>query len=236
MGTRRTSVADERELALLRERAYGPGGGIDGDAAAVERLAQLEAAHLGLGDRVSAEQRERAPVDPITGGEEDAATAGSSSSDGPRTLRAAAALTRPRSLLAAAVSLIAIVLAIQWLIAPDPDAILRPAEVLPDARLSSLLEDVSELKVEADSLRAFEEFRGIRPWTAEDRYGNPCFIVVDPRADRLLDATCLPPEGELIADVVSWSDGAHGGDLPAGSVIRFHRRGEVVEATVYPAE
>lgn len=119
--------------------------------------------------------------------------------------------------------------AITWLVQPRPEATLRAADG-PASAVARLL------GVDASSLTSYESFRGVRPWSALDSFGNPCLFLIE--HSTLLWEECVPREGELMADIGAWPalapDFAAG--LPDGSVIRFHYRGNTVDVFVHRAD
>lgn len=136
----------------------------------------------------------------------------------------------------AAVAVLVIAYAVVWVVVPHPDATLRPVDALPDSQVYRLLAFAEVLEMDASTLRAYETYRGVEPWSTEDAYGNPCLFVIEPSSDNLLEATCAPPGGELYADIGAWPywGDDFGEGLPAGTVIRFHLNGDQVDAYVYP--
>ncbi len=132
---------------------------------------------------------------------------------------------------------LALVYAVEWPVGPHPDTTLQPTSAEPDAQVQDRLSWVIDLKVDTTTLRGFEDYRGLEIWAAEDRYGSPCLIVIDPSIDRPLGDECTPPDAELLTDatVSRRQEGHYGEDLPAGSVIRFHHRGDTVDVYLFPA-
>lgn len=139
----------ERELAELRERAYGPAPDIDGDPAAAARLAELEdrhrhavaeARHTGFGSSeatiASSDEPRGFPtpqIEDVRIAEAGSPLPGASprSGVGRRAHRAAWRRTRSRSLrsvllaLVAGVVTAAVVCGVYWALAPRPAAILQ---------------------------------------------------------------------------------------------------------------
>lgn len=135
----------------------------------------------------------------------------------------------------AAVAVLVIAYAAVWVVVPRPDATLRPVDALPDSQVYRLAAFAEVLEMDTSTLRAYETYRGVEPWSTEDRYGNPCLFVIEPSSDNLLGAVCTPPGAELYADIGAWPYSAdHFAEgLPAGTVIRFHLNGNQVDAHVY---
>ncbi len=119
--------------------------------------------------------------------------------------------------------------AVGWLTQARPDATLERADG-PASAVSRLL------GVDESSLTAYETFRGVRPWSFVDSFGNPCLFLIEHSA--LLWEECVPREGELMADIGAWPavDPDFATGLPDGSVIRFHYRGDAVDVFVHRAD
>jgi len=233
-----------RELRDLRARAYGPDADIQDDPAALARLAELEARHA----RAAAppEVEESAPTDAahidLGEGEVIDVRPSPASESSPRE---AAGDSRLRQLTssrsgriwlgaAAGIAIVAIAYGVTWAFGPHPDATLWPTTVEPDTQVLSLMLDAD---IDLSTLEAYEPFHGVEPWFAVDDYGSPCLMIVERSTNALLEAHCTPREAELFADIGAWpavdADFAEG--MPDGSIIRFHYRGNAVDAFVHPA-
>jgi hypothetical protein len=257
-GSRLSSDA-ERELSELRIRAYGPDPDIDSDPAALARLAELEVAHAASarppipddGPPAAASETPpgTAPVpasDPAPSAEPAARLA--VDGDGtdlsrPMSLRSGwlrATSTRPRRLgvvAGATVAALALVYAVAWVVTPHPDATLQATGNQPDGQLSTMLRFAGSLEIDVSSLRSYETYRGLEPWSGVDAWGNACLVIIERSTESLLGAECMPREATLLADVGAWpywhDDFATG--LPDASVIRFHLDGDTVEVFLHLA-
>jgi hypothetical protein len=240
----------ERELGELRARAYGPAADIDDDPAALARLSELEAERVG--SRFVAEEIAHTDAEPnVTAGADaaDANAAGADSvgeaaaeSPAPR-LKGQTGPTATRSarlLLAAGAGAAIVVLGygVTTLFGPQPDATLDLTASVPDAQARTLTADhVDFYDSDGTTLRSYGMFLGIEPWSTVDADGNPCLILIERSTHSTLDASCTPPEADLLVDlevlVVPSYD--FGDGLAVGSVIRFHLRDESVDVFVIPA-
>lgn len=256
----RLSPDAERELRDLRIRAYGPNPDIGSDPAALARLAELEDAHasarpsvMDIAPPVAAVESlavtapatttidtQARPLEPTAVlGDGGAGTAFS----GFISLRERwqrATSTRPGRLgvtAGAIVVALSLVYAIVWVVTPHPDAILQATGHEPDAQLIRLLPAGSQLKIDVSSLRSYETYRGLEPWSGVDAWGNPCLIILERTTDKLIAAECMPREAALLADAAAWpywhDEFARG--LPDASLVRFHLDGDTVEAFLHLA-
>ena len=88
-------------------------------------------------------------------------------------------------------------------------------------------------------LRQYEDFRGLRVWSGESRYGTTCLLIAHPLQglqEGIGDAQCSPDGIDTIADLTLCSECGTGGvfgDLPTGSLIRFVLKGDHVEVYMY---
>ncbi|WP_137844981.1 hypothetical protein [Microbacterium sp. 2FI] len=230
----------EHELEDLRVRAYGPAADIDADPAALARLSELEAERVGR--RFVAEEGAPADAAPDDNAEADAADVAvareaATESPPPRSSRVAATRSARLLLLAGAgAAIVALGYGVTTLFGPQPDATLGLTASVPDAQARTLAADAVD-DIDVSTLQSYGMFLGVEPWSAVDAYGNPCLVLIERSTHSALEATCTPPEADLLVDlevlVVPSYD--FGDGLPVGSVIRFHLRDESVEALVYLA-
>lgn len=239
----------ERELAVLRARAYGPAADIETDHAALARLRELEAAHLQgppvRGDEADAPGSAGAR-DPDV--EESATQGGVGAEAGPDD-SAVAAIVDPlrlrsrrgpvtrasRATIAAGgvAAALAVGYAVDWLVGPHADATLLPVT---DTASSSALAMLGYLEAQpaASTIRGYDSFWGIEPWFFKNEQGFHCFMLVTGPAT-VDGANCVPPGVDLFADISSQLLDEQTEPLPAGSMIRFHHRDGRVDVYVYPS-
>ncbi|OUM45445.1 hypothetical protein [Arthrobacter sedimenti] len=244
-----------RELGELRRRAYGPHADIQADPAALARLTELETARTasppeGTDTELDepAAAADSAPAadfaGTVSGTDRPDTAAGiapamASREGSPRSFWHRITATRVRRswfMAAALVAFLALAYAVEWLIGPHPDATLHPLADEADGVVFSML-DVLGADVDRSSLRGYEPYRGVEPWFAVDRQGLQCFMIIDRSGPTVDGANCVPPGVDLFADIGAWpllgDDSMEG--LPGGSIIRFHYRGDSVDAFLYPA-
>ncbi|WP_341994969.1 hypothetical protein MRBLWH7_002517 [Microbacterium sp. LWH7-1.2] len=207
---------DERELSALRARAYGPEADISADPAAVARLIELEAAHLGAAASV-----------PPAVATESTAEVRQAVSHGSRWR--AWLLTGAMGIVAAAVA------ATIWFLFPHPDATLRETEPDADSAIIDVLSAQGRGPV-ASTLRQFETYHDVGVWSVENAAGRVCYVVWDVRGGGRFALTCGPQDRDVS---LSLSVEPAGGDgfgewLPEGSLVRFHFRGDTVDVFVRP--
>lgn len=261
----RLSPDAERELRDLRARAYGPNPDIASDPAAFARLSELEAARVAVRPSVTDAAPPAAVSESVLAA---AATATDAAADAVPTRPAAptavliddgvgtahrsfapgslwqeATSTRSRrqGVAAGAVVLaVALISTVVWAVTPHPDATLEAAVDESTAQLARLLPFAGQLEIDVSSLRAYESYRGVQPWSGVDAWGSPCLFLLERSSDNLLAAECMPREAPLLADIGAWP--YRGGDfakgLANGSIIRFHLAGDSVEVYLHfaPAE
>ncbi|MGC5173253.1 hypothetical protein ACLQ2Q_21640 [Microbacterium sp. DT81.1] len=257
----------ERELNELRARAYGPDPDIGSDPAALARLVELEAAHVA--DRAPRPRREfRAPpaadasqtAPPVTadpaahqvvppGVSMDEAPTVTSSINSWRSLWRRATVTRSRriSFIAAIVVGALLGYAVTEVLGPHPDETLHPTATAAKDRVIQLM---AAIGVDGDlsTLRGFEHYRDVEPWSVVDAEGRRCLMALDlgrttgppspegwPRG--ILNAQCVPPGTELFVDLGVWPafNDAYTEGLPDGTIIRFRLREDAVHVFLYPA-
>lgn len=242
------------ELERLQRRAYGPGADIAGDAAAMARLSELEAA-----------QRQPNPV--------------VDAPEAPWWRR-----RRWLAILGSAIAALALIaVLVAWmsqLLAPGSTPIqtdASTAEMLPpvlDAQgptviaphyaltpdyvlaLESFGADADEPKdpygtlnwlgLSTDELGRYEDFRGLSVWSGKSRFGTVCLLVAHPGQglrEGIGDEGCSPEGLDTIADLVNPRNDGSGGvsynsggvfaDLPTDSLIRFVLQGDHVDVYLY---
>ena len=242
------STPAERELRELRERAYGRHPDIEGDPVAVARLVELEAARAGVDAPPPQAADATASIDPNppstmppTPAASAAVTMTASTDGAGQSFWRRTGTTRSGRTWLIAGGLVAVLalvyVVVGWAVGPHPVATLQATSGEPDAQVNRRLDWVLDLRVDTTTLRGFEDYRGLEIWAAEDVYGSPCLIVIDPSIDRPLGDECTPPDADLFTDatVLRLTEGEYGEDLPAGSVIRFHHRGDTVDVYLFPA-
>jgi hypothetical protein len=237
---------DERELAVLRARAYGPDADIQTDPAALERLWQLEEA---LHPRAAERRDDESVPDAATAGGAPTATtpeaataepgaensAGAAASDDPPRPRWRAILaTRTGRAAIAAAAVLAAGYAVGWLVVPHPDATLHRNADEASALAQSMIGFLGARPVDS-TIRGYDTFWGIEPWYFEDEQGFHCFMLVT-RPGFVDGANCVPPGVELSADIMPSPQVVDGDSepLPPGSIVRFHYLGDRVDAYFYP--
>ena len=243
----RANNEDMDELERLQRRAYGPGADIAGDAAAMARLSELEAAQRQPNPVVDA------PAAPWWRRRRWLAILGSAIA----ALALIAALVAWMSqLLAPESTPIQTDTSTAKMLPPVPDAHGRGTLVLaPDyvLALKSFGADADEPKdphgtlnslgLSTDELGRYEDFRGLSVWSGESRYGTACLLVAHPRQglrEGIGDEGCSPEGLDTIAELEvggndrdGYSTGGIFADLPTGSLIRFVLRDEHVDVYVY---
>jgi hypothetical protein len=245
----------ERELDELRRGAYGRHPDIRVDPAALARLTELEAARTTgppdgadteidkpaaaavgapVGDSTRTASGAGAP-DPAAGN----APVVASSEGSPLSLWRRLTATRAgRFSIVVGVLVAGVALAdtVAGLVGPRPDATLRLAAYEADR---GVLRSLTFLGADVDpsSIRGYQPYRGVEPWFSVDRQGLQCLMLIDRSAGSVDGANCVPPGVDLFADIGAWplvgSDFID--DLPDGSIIRFHYRGDSVDVFRYPA-
>lgn len=135
--------------------------------------------------------------------------------------------------IAAAIGL-AIAYGAGWLLGPHPDATLRPTDASPLASMDDYLGDAL-VEIDRTTFEPYEMFRGLQPWSATDKLGNPCLIIVEPATGSAPGRACTPAGADLLVDVGAWpaEDGSFAEGLPDGTVLRFQLRGHDVDVTVH---
>ena len=245
----RAPFEDELELRALHARAYGPDPDIQNDPAALARLIELEAARAEAASPAAAEVVPAEPASglPVPAASDDRAGLGQTPEPPSRPEPAARSslvrrLTSSPSRLVgmatvAGVAVLAVVYGVATLLGPRPDATLSTTGATVDDLLVGLVRNSGPIDIDLSTLESFDTFLGVEPWSAVDDYGNPCLILIERSRQRLVEAQCTPPEADLMADFGAWPAYEYdfGDRLPDGSIVRFHHRGDTVEAFVHPA-
>ena len=240
-GTTPSRVSDaERELDDLRARAYGPKSDIESDPAAMARLIELEAAHVGaappgdptesVGSR-AANSSSRAPA-----ARESVAAdaAGSQAKPTIPTTPSKSSTRRTLFLVGSTVVVAMLVFAATWLHALPPDAILRPTVGEPDDRIIQTLMSQGEVP-DPSTLRQFERYHDLDVWSVENRSGDTCIIAYNRGSMGRFQFHCGPPAVELVLHmpVGPDPDDSFGDWLPSGSVVSLHLRENTVAIFVH---
>ncbi len=245
----------ESELNSLRARAYGPDPDIDADPAARARLVELEAAHVAgmvarsgadLGATPAADaSRTAAPITaapaadqvaPAADVMDDGRPVAASGGSGRSLLRRAIATRTRRVSFIVGLIVAVLVYAVTWLLGPHPDATLRPTAGEADPALIMLMGAIG-LDADVSTLREYQSYREVEPWSVVAADGSLCLMAVAPSRTGIFTTQCVPPEAELYNDLVAWPiwDDDFTKGLPDGSVIRFHLHNNVVDVFLYPA-
>ena len=251
----------ERQLDELRRRAYGPHPDIQSDPAAQLRLTELEAARTasprtatGTDVTTPAAAPDSGPVahptwtriidepDPAISIAPVAESRSGSTSSIWR--RLTGTRVRRYSFMAGALAVfLAGVFTVAWIVRPHPDATVHPIADEPDVAVLTMLNFLSTLEFawgEADgqsSFRGYQPYRGVEPWFFVDGRGYHCFMLISRSGPYVDGANCVPPGVDLFADIDGSNLPADDGtqDLPNGSIVRFHYRGDSVDVFLYPA-
>jgi hypothetical protein len=245
----RAPFDDELELRALHIRAYGPDPDIQDDPEALARLIELEAARAESASPAPGEDAPAGPrpAAPAPAGSDERGDLGPapeppSSPESAASPSLARRLTSsPSRLVAVAavvgVAVIGVIYGVATLLEPRPDAMLSPTGGTVDDLLIGLVRNSGPIDIDLSTLESFETFHGVEPWSAVDDYDNPCLILIERSTQRLVEAQCTPPEADLMADFGTWPayEFDIGDPLPDGSIVRFHHRGDTVEAFVHPA-
>jgi hypothetical protein len=233
----------KRELAALRSRAYGPDADIDGDVDALARLIELEElARAGASDTVADLRRGR-----VSTPSKAAATAASVDGASPAVVLDEAgdpvsAVTPPAAsglsrwgrrvppwayILGASAVGLAVGLAAPAIVTP------RPATTLQQAPFDGTPLDFEMYGIQALSPVRYEPYHGLEVWSSRTEQGSTCVVVTTPSGE-WMTAGCAPEPLSPTADV-NFSAGMRpidGLDLPAGSIVRFALRGDVMEVWI----
>jgi len=228
----------ERELNELRARAYGPRPDIEADPAAMMRLVELEAAHVGAATFAPARDTV-APSPPVPKAEPTIST--TSREGSARSLWQRATLTQSREWFVVGSILLAAVLgSAALLLTPHPDATLQPTESETDSS-SVLIETMTAQDEDPDisTLRQFERYHDIDVWSVqvssvENSLGNTCLVAWDRMGGRF-QYECLATGIELALHmtVVAEADDRLGEWLADGSIISLHLRENTVDVFVH---
>ena len=243
----------EHELSELRARAYGPHPDIQTDPVALARLTELEAAriasppdgaHTEIGAPAAAADGAPAADSAWTAsrGDPPDSAAGippltESSGSSPRLLWHRLTATRARRSSAVAGAVVAIVTlayTVASLVGPHPDARLHSIADEPDGVVLSLI-DFLGIDADPSTIRGYETYRGVQPWFLVNAQGFHCFMIIQRVGGGVDGANCVPPEVDLFADIGPPRVGDDFSEVPDGSIIRFHYRGDSVDVFIYPS-
>lgn len=238
--------AQERELASLRGRAYGPNADIDADPDALTRLHELEvlvrSANVSLtpGDDVK-------PTPKVI--EASAATAPYieptavvRTHDEPLTAPERVDTAPPRArpwwrrvpvwaFVAVGAIVVSTAIAVPALLPARPDAVL-PVVAAGDPDEFVPREMLDWYSVDVDTLQRHEDFHGMKLWTATDTRGSRCILLSFDA--NWADVQCAPAPMDPIVQLVIYQGmpQIEGLELPNGSVVRFTRHGDAVDVKV----
>lgn len=119
-----------------------------------------------------------------------------------------------------------VVVTLDHVIGPRPDATLQRTSGAPDAEAIRWAETAApEMQIDISTLRPFEPFENWQVWSAVNAFGAPCLLAFESSRFR---ADCLPEPGDLL--LTTWPN-----DLTDGGQIHFALRGETVDVFDYPA-
>jgi hypothetical protein len=213
----------ERELDGLRARAYGPDADIDADPAALARLVELEAAHLGAARAA----RSARPAAVALAAPAEVASGTTQGIARPGAVRAWA--------IAGAVALFAILLtAAVWNFPTVPDATLRQIAVEANSDIIRVL-SAQGRGPNASTLRRFEPYHDVGVWSVENAAGKVCFVVWDLTSSGRFSIKCAPPGTQVTLTLIVASDGDDFGRwLPDGSSVDFRFDENAVDVFVRP--
>lgn len=248
----------ERELAELRERAYGPHPDIQDDSVALSRLRELEEAHTrprdptdtdGAAAAVAGSGSQPASANRVSTADGHAADSvrvtGASPVDDPLHLSSDSRLAWPRLapmqyrlvLLAACAVVIVLALAfgVTWFVQPHPDAMLRPTETSADDERTLYAGALGEL--DSTTVRAFESYRGIEPFVGMNARGWTCLIAINRENRILFGMNCPPPGADPFIEipVLANRDDYFENVFPEGTVIRLTLHNDRVNVLLHQA-
>lgn len=219
-----------RELAALRRRAYGPAADIDGDAAALDRLQELEAlerrravepADPPVAARAVEEVGEPVPQAIV----EETPDAADAPEVVPPWWRRV-----PIWAIAGAGVVVGVLVGIgaMSLAGPRPDATLRVSAAV-GADGVDWENDLSSWGLVADTARSYGDYDGLGVWVIGSDDGSSCVLLEDD--GRPITVGCVGGGLDPILDVTMYPDMERFFDTerPTGSVTRFIARGDVVE-------
>ena len=167
-----------------------------------------------------------------------------------RSLWRRATVSRSRRISFIAASIAVVVLsgyAVTELLGPHPDATLHPTAAAAKDRVIQLME-VMGVDGDLSTLRGFERYRDVEPWSVVDAEGRRCLMALDRGRNTgkpspegwpsgILNAQCVPPGAELFVDLGVWPafNDAYAEGLSDGTIIRFRLREDAVHVFLYPA-
>ncbi len=242
---------EARELAALRQRAYGPHPDIAADAAALARLAALESASHPVTVPAPSPRSERpAPATdaapPVARDawvpQEPAAPAPPRVTRTPlrRRLRDAAASAKGwiarRRMVAIAVAFV-LVVAIAWggaqLAAPQSDRSLGRIPAGVDGERLARQGFLDAAGVTVAEVQRFEAYESLQVWVVLADTGDRC-LVIDADRYGVLGFNCTPAGLDPVIDLRVWRGMREQvfGDLPPDSFLRFEHIGSRVHVWV----
>lgn len=237
-----------RELADLRERAYGPDADIADDPEALERLHELE-------DLLRADTREAVEPEAVkpavdvpstVDARNDSTVMTSPPASDPASVIATTESPKPRSwwrriplwVSLAAIGLLGVLVGITVpaAVTPGADTTLHPSEnpvlAIDDEWLSSMLDwlQINEPPTE------FEPFYNLQVITAVSETGSTCLVVF--WVNQWSDASCTPDGLTPVVDFIAYPGSPQPLDdiVPVGTVIRFELHGDQVGVTLREPE
>lgn len=215
------SSEDERELAVLRARAYGPGADIETDADALARLTELEV--MARSEALASAPAIALGADPSA---TDQATSPGAASVFEQTVDSAEPpapiVPRWRRLplwpfVAGAAALgLALGVVLPALLPPHPQAVLESAP------FDGAPVDFEMYGLDAIAPTHYDAFHALEVWSSTTPEGAVCLLITTSSGE-WVTAGCAAGALDPIADVVYYPDSRpiRGLDLPPGSVVRF---------------
>jgi hypothetical protein len=252
----------ERELNVLRARAYGPEPDIDADPGAMARLIELETAHVAVTSPLavtptvekgaagpawtSAPAHDPNAVSPAAPKREPLIPTTAAPPSG-RSLWLRPTLTLRREWFVLGSIVVAGILgSAAWLLAPQSEATLHPDAAL---QLTESETESSSVFVETliahgenpdiSTLRQFERYHDIDVWSVqvssvENSSGNTCLTAWDRMGGRFqYDCLATGLEVAVHMTVVAEADDRLGEWLADGSIISLHLRENTVDVYVH---
>jgi hypothetical protein len=115
---------------------------------------------------------------------------------------------------------------------PRPDATLHRTTAEADPGVQQLVRNEAPwLEIDGSTLRSYGSYLGLELWSAQNAFGSPCLLAMQRSTRNLNEVDCAPPPAELFIDVSSWGDEFD--RFPGVGIIRFHLRGDRVEAHLH---
>lgn len=244
-----------RELADLRQRAYGPDADIEGDPDAVRRLSELEALEREqppaepvlpsepASDPQPADQRSGAPAQDLDEAEPAASIGESADSGDPPAARPAWWRRVPVWSVAAICLVAGIVIGVGALLLwPKPDTV----DTLPDLTLGLASDTVERAPgfaqnldywgVQHGSVVAYDSFGSIGVWAARGQEESRCVMLSV--EGQIFAASCAAKGLDPVFDFTVHDNlpvTYEGRPLPEGSVVRFIARTGGIDVWVRPS-